>query len=225
MKTLLTIFLSFCFSILLFAENLVLKNGKIYHDYEVIRKDKKGIKIRYTVHDGTLHYSRTKVIPYQDLKDEDQAQFQGYKIEYKITGAKEVDIFLIPAKQKVPEFEVAEKYRYDDAEKAWWYVLFLYGLYHRDELLKKDMFEKMMNFPFRSTLLKLCECKILETAPVGEIQTVPKGKYIFVAFKKHYTDSGFRYYIFTSKMFTIDQLRTKIELEFDNNEFLQITKN
>lgn len=68
MKTLLTIFLSFCFSILLFAEDLVLKNGKIYHDYEVIRKDKKGIKIRYTVCDGTLRYSRTKAIPYHQPK-------------------------------------------------------------------------------------------------------------------------------------------------------------
>lgn len=77
MKTLLTIFLSFCFSIPLFAEDLVLKNGKNYRDYEVIRKDKKGIKIRYTVHDGTLRYSRTKVISYQELNEKDQVKFQG----------------------------------------------------------------------------------------------------------------------------------------------------
>lgn len=225
MKTLLTIFLSFCFSIPLFAEDLVLKNGKIYRDYEVIRKDKKGIKIRYTVHDGTLHYSRTKAIPYQDLKEKDQAKYQLFDVKYTITNSSEkVDVFLIPiTAEKFEDFNIEVE---ELPTKALEHpeVAFIYILLLNSELIKavkddkkdyaKFVLNKINDFSFRTTLIKLCNYKKLNTTPVGEVREVPRGKYWFIALKKSaLKKSGTPYYNFSADSVTINQIQTNIELE------------
>ena len=222
MKKLFLLLVSFSFCVVLAAEDLVLKNGKVYHDYKVIRKDKKGIKIRYTVYDGTLNYSRVVTILYQDLKEEDQAKFTGCKIKYKITGAKEVDIFLIPANLKrPPSADAVIEGRDSDPEMAIIHSLLLINFFaeaykKKNETKKTEAGQLLFKFPFRATLVKLCDYRKLNTTPVGEAWEVPQGKYWFIAFKKGYTDSGYRYYLYDAEIITINQRQTNIELNLED---------
>lgn len=230
MKTLLTIFLSFCFSIPLFAEDLVLKNGKIYRDYEVIRKDKKGIKIRYTVHDGTLHYSRTKAIPYQDLKEKDQAKYQLFDVKYTITNSSEkVDVFLIPiTAEKFEDFNIEVEElptkALEHPEVAFTYIVILNSMFTKAVKNDKNdyaefVFNKINDFSFRTTLIKLCNYKKLNTTPVGEVREVPHGEYWFIAFKTAYLKNGTKYYKFDVDKVTINQTQTNIELKIGDTFF------
>lgn len=216
MKKILSIIFAVCFFSMLNAEDLVLKNGKVYRDYKVLKKDKKGIKIRYMARKGTILYARNQFIPYEKLKPEDQTKYPVASIHYNITGIMEkMDIYLIPQVEKyIPkDFNVLSKKAYTDPESAVQYMLDLHivlmkAYEEENEKLKREVLELLVRFPFKRILTNhQSVLKRLRSNPKGSFENLPNGEYILVAFKECYSEAGHLNWQYITKVVKIQKMK------------------